>query len=113
MVDQNARQNYYAFAHQAMPELFFSDAQKLLDTLQEYGPDFPRYIWRQLENFPGIETSGEDKEIEAIQLIDKAENLADKNEGDEAIKYYEQAAQIYLDLGSYLKLDELYVRIAR
>ena len=55
----------------------------------------------------------EDKEIEAIQLIDKAENLADKNEGDEAIKYYEQAAQIYLDLGSYLKLDELYVRIAQ
>ncbi|MHA2036060.1 MAG: hypothetical protein ACW972_04695 [Promethearchaeota archaeon] len=55
----------------------------------------------------------EDKEIEAIQLIDKAENLADKNKGEDAIRYYEQAAQIYLDLGSYIKLDELYVRITQ
>jgi tetratricopeptide (TPR) repeat protein len=55
----------------------------------------------------------EDKEIEAIQLIDKAENLADRNKGDEAILFYEQAAQIYLDLGSYIKIDELYVRIAQ
>jgi tetratricopeptide (TPR) repeat protein len=55
----------------------------------------------------------EDKEIEAIQLIDRAETLADKNEGEEAIKYYEQAAQIYIDLGSYIKLDELYVRITQ
>ncbi|MFX1376954.1 MAG: hypothetical protein ACFFA0_14205 [Promethearchaeota archaeon] len=55
----------------------------------------------------------EDKEIEAIQLIDQAENLADKNKGDEAINLYEKAAQIYLDLGSYIKLDELYVRIAQ
>ncbi|MHA2283558.1 MAG: hypothetical protein ACXAC5_22170 [Promethearchaeota archaeon] len=55
----------------------------------------------------------EDKEIEAIQLIDKAENLADKNKGEEAINFYERAAQIYLDLGSYIKLDELYVRITQ
>ena len=55
----------------------------------------------------------EDKEIEAIQLIDKAENLADKNEGEEAVRFYEKAAQIYLDLGSYIKLDELYIRIAQ
>ena len=55
----------------------------------------------------------EDKEIEAIQLIDRAEDLADKNEGEEAINIYEKAAQIYLDLGSYIKLDELYVRIAQ
>jgi tetratricopeptide (TPR) repeat protein len=55
----------------------------------------------------------EDKEIEAIQLIDRAETLADKNKGDEAINFYEKAAQIYLDLGSYIKLDELYVRIAQ
>ena len=55
----------------------------------------------------------EDKEIEAIQLIDKAENLADKNKGEEAIRYYEEAAQIYLDLGSYIKLDELFVRITQ
>ncbi|MFX1325172.1 MAG: hypothetical protein ACFE8N_09450 [Promethearchaeota archaeon] len=55
----------------------------------------------------------EDKEIEAIQLIDRAENLADKNKGEEAINLYEKAAQIYLDLGSYIKLDELYVRITQ
>ncbi|MHA2008568.1 MAG: hypothetical protein ACW980_14715 [Promethearchaeota archaeon] len=55
----------------------------------------------------------EDKEIEAIQLIDKAETLADKNEGDEAIQLYEKAAQIYIDLGSYIKIDELYVRITQ
>ncbi|MFW9865357.1 MAG: hypothetical protein ACFFEN_04590 [Candidatus Thorarchaeota archaeon] len=55
----------------------------------------------------------DDKEIEAIQLIDRAETLADKNKGEEAIKYYEQAAQIYIDLGSYIKLDELYVRITQ
>lgn len=53
----------------------------------------------------------EAKEVEAIKLIDSAETLADKGEGDEAIKLYEKAAQIYLDLGSYLKLDELYIRI--
>ncbi|MBA7532701.1 hypothetical protein ES705_24931 [subsurface metagenome] len=53
----------------------------------------------------------EDKEVEAIQLIDKAENLVDKNEGEEAINFYEKAAQIYMDLGSYIKIDELYVRI--
>jgi len=55
----------------------------------------------------------EDKEIEAIQLIDKAENLADKNEGEEAINFYEKAAQIYIDIGSYIKIDELYVRITQ
>ncbi|TFF97973.1 MAG: hypothetical protein EU540_08350, partial [Promethearchaeota archaeon] len=54
----------------------------------------------------------EQKEIEAIQLIDKAEDLADSGNGEEAIKSYEQAAQIYLDLGSYLELDDLYIRIA-
>jgi len=55
----------------------------------------------------------EEKEVEAIKIIDYAETLADKGEGDDAIKEYEKAAQIYLDLGSYLKLDELYIRITR
>jgi len=55
----------------------------------------------------------EDKEIEAIQLIDMAENLVDKNRGEEALSCYEEAAQIYLDLGSYIKLDELYARITQ
>ncbi|MFX0176377.1 MAG: hypothetical protein ACFE85_09115 [Candidatus Hodarchaeota archaeon] len=51
------------------------------------------------------------QEIQAIKLIDQAENFADKGKGDEAIKLYEKAAQIYLDMGSYLKLDELFIRI--
>ena len=55
----------------------------------------------------------EDKEVEAIQLIDMAENLVNKNRGEEAINCYEEAAQIYLDIGSYIKLDELYVRITQ
>ncbi|TKJ26966.1 MAG: hypothetical protein CEE42_03860 [Promethearchaeota archaeon Loki_b31] len=55
----------------------------------------------------------EEKEIEAIKLIDWAETLADKGEGDKAIDEYEKAAQIYLDIGSYIKLDELYIRITQ
>ena len=53
----------------------------------------------------------EEKEIEAIKLIDWAEELADEGEGDKAIDEYEKAAQIYLDIGGYIKLDELYIRI--
>ena len=55
----------------------------------------------------------EQKEIEAIQLIDEAENLVDKGKGEKALKLYEKAAQIYLDFGSYIKLDELYIQIAK
>lgn len=53
----------------------------------------------------------EEQEIQAIKLIDQAEELADRGKGEEAINLYEQAAQIYLDLGSYIKLDELFIRI--
>ena len=53
----------------------------------------------------------EEKEIEAIKLIDWAEELADQGEGEKAIDEYEKAAQIYLDIGGYIKLDELYIRI--
>jgi len=35
----------------------------------------------------------EEKEVEAINIIDYAENLAAKGEGNEAIKEYEKAAQ--------------------
>ncbi len=52
------------------------------------------------------------KELEAILLIDKAETAADKGDGEDAINFYEKAAQIYMDIGSYIKLDELYIRIA-
>ncbi len=55
----------------------------------------------------------EEKEIEAIKLIDWAEELADNGEGDKAIDEYEKAAQIYLDIGGYIKLDELYIRITQ
>ena len=55
----------------------------------------------------------EEKEIEAIKLIDWAETLADNGEGDKAIDEYEKAAQIYLDIGGYIKLDELYIRITQ
>lgn len=53
----------------------------------------------------------EEQEIQAIKLIDQAEILADRGKGEEAINLYEEAAQIYLDLGSYIKLDELFIRI--
>jgi tetratricopeptide (TPR) repeat protein len=53
----------------------------------------------------------EAQEIEAINLIDQAENFADEDKGDDAIRLYEKAAQIYLDLGKYIKLDELFARI--
>ena len=55
----------------------------------------------------------DEKEAEAIRLIDYAEELADKGKGDESIEEYEKAAQIYLDFGSYLKLDEIYIRITQ
>ncbi|MBD3253960.1 MAG: hypothetical protein GF383_02655 [Candidatus Lokiarchaeota archaeon] len=54
----------------------------------------------------------EAKELEAMQLIDRAESLADEGKGEESINLFEKAAQIYLDFGSYLKLDELYIKIA-
>ena len=55
----------------------------------------------------------DEKEAEAIILIDYAEELADKGKGDDSIQEYEKAAQIYLDLGSYIKLDEIYIRITQ
>jgi len=42
----------------------------------------------------------DEKEAEAIRLIDFAEDLADKGRGDESIEEYEKAAQLYLDLGN-------------
>ncbi len=51
------------------------------------------------------------KELEALSLIDQAETAADKGDGEQAINLYELAAQIYLDFGSYIKLDELYIRL--
>ncbi len=53
------------------------------------------------------------QEINAIKLIDQAENLVDKGNGEDAINLFEQAAQIYIDLGSYIKLDQLFIRIIK
>ncbi len=53
----------------------------------------------------------DEKELEAVRLIDQAETLVDRGKGEDAIKFYEKAASIYLDLGSYIKLDELFIRI--
>ncbi len=55
----------------------------------------------------------DERELEAIQLIDRAETFADKGKGDDAINLYEKAAEIYIDLGSYIKLDELFIRIVQ
>ena len=55
----------------------------------------------------------DEMEAEAIRLIDFAEDLADKGKGNESIEEYEKAAQIHLDLGSYIKLDEIYIRITQ
>jgi len=55
----------------------------------------------------------EEKELEAVRLIDQAEILADKGKGEAAIDLYEQAAQIYLDIGGYIKIDEIYIKISR
>ncbi|MBD3196163.1 MAG: hypothetical protein GF317_13985 [Candidatus Lokiarchaeota archaeon] len=54
----------------------------------------------------------EEIEIEALSLIDRAENLADEGKGKEAIDLYEKAAQKYLDIGSYIKLDQLFIKIS-
>ena len=51
------------------------------------------------------------KEFEAMQLIDQADLLVNKGKGEEAINLYEKAAQIYLDFGSYIELDKLFIRI--
>lgn len=58
-------------------------------------------------------SDNDEKELEAIRLIDRAETLADRGKGKEAIDIYEKAASIYLDLGGYIKLDELYIRITQ
>jgi tetratricopeptide (TPR) repeat protein len=54
----------------------------------------------------------EEIEIKALRLIDRAEDLVNKGKGKEAIDLYEKAAQKYLDLGSYMKLDELFIKIS-
>ncbi|MBN1216228.1 MAG: hypothetical protein JXA99_12410 [Candidatus Lokiarchaeota archaeon] len=54
----------------------------------------------------------EEKKIEAVRLIDLAEDALNNEKAKESIDLYEKAAQIYLDIGSYFKIDEIYIRIA-
>jgi hypothetical protein len=53
----------------------------------------------------------EHKELEAIEIIDRAEDLIEEGDGEGAITLYEKAAQIYIDLGSYIEIDRLFARI--
>ncbi|MHA1151008.1 MAG: hypothetical protein ACTSR8_22530 [Promethearchaeota archaeon] len=55
----------------------------------------------------------DEMELEALRLIDKAEELIDQGNPDEAINLYEKAAQLYLDIGSYMKIEELFMRIVK
>lgn len=57
------RHEYYAFAHQAIPDIFFNDPKLFFDTLIEHGPIFPRYIWKQLEKLAQPEYESRSKEI--------------------------------------------------
>jgi tetratricopeptide (TPR) repeat protein len=56
--------------------------------------------------------NNEEVEIEALNLIDRADDLVAEGKGKEAIDLYERAAQKYLDLGSYMKIDELFIKIS-
>jgi len=56
--------------------------------------------------------NNEEVEIEALNLIDRGDELVAEGNGKEAIDLYERAAQKYLDLGSYMKIDELFIKIS-
>ncbi|TFF99399.1 MAG: hypothetical protein EU541_04970 [Promethearchaeota archaeon] len=54
----------------------------------------------------------EEVEIEALNLIDRGDDLVAQGKGKKAIDLYERAAQKYLELGSYIKIDELFIKIS-
>ena len=51
MDNDKPRQAYYAFAHQALPEVFFSDPALMIKTLRDNGVSFLRYIWQKMEQY--------------------------------------------------------------
>ena len=65
MPGTHPRQQYYAFAHQALPEIFFADADKLMSVLEGNGEIFLRYLWRKMEEYASVETS---KDADQIQV---------------------------------------------
>ena len=56
-------------------------------------------------------TDKDNQEVKALQLIDQAEKLVDLGKSKEAVQLYEKASQIYIDIGKYIKLDEVFARI--
>ena len=70
MDNDKPRQTYYAFAHQALPEVFFSDPALLIKTLQENSAVFLGYIWKKLELFADEPSEGlhEQLSVELLQL---------------------------------------------
>lgn len=58
------RPEYYAFSHQALPEIFFSDPQKLISTLNESGAEFLYYLWHQVEKYAGVAESQVEQQIQ-------------------------------------------------
>ncbi len=69
---EKPRQEFYAFTHQALPEVFFNDPQKFLTALNEHGEVFPRYIWQQMERLAKIESNSKAEEI-IIEIVNLGE----------------------------------------
>ncbi len=64
MDNDKPRQTYYAFAHQALPEVFFSDPALLLRTLKDNGVAFLGYIWKKLEMYAHETGQGIEQQLE-------------------------------------------------
>jgi len=63
------RKAYYAFAHQALPEIFFSGPKTLVDTLSQHGASFPRYVWSKMEEYTGVDGGVQDQiDVQVHQL---------------------------------------------
>lgn len=67
MENDKPRQAYYTFAHQALPEVFFSDPLLMIKTLQENGAAFLRYIWNKTEQYADAVEEG-NSELIAVEL---------------------------------------------
>ena len=63
-MDDKPRQQYYSFAHQALPELFFYDPAKLFHALESGGVEFLRYLWRKMGEYAMVEDDGSDLLLE-------------------------------------------------
>lgn len=63
MDNDKPRQAYYAFAHQALPEVFFSDPPLLIKTLRENGVTFLQYIWKKMEQYAEVAGEGVSEQL--------------------------------------------------